>query len=508
MFVYAFIVLTLLFFGNGAVQFVTSQSISWTPVVRSGLQRAVIDVHPAFSSVNIVPGTHDVYIPQGWTASIFYAGTELRKPRFLAWGPDSVLYVANMNGNTILALPDANRDGVADQAVVAATVPAYTSSIVFYRDTMFVGSESGITKRWRSSGGGYVFDQMAVVVDKTSQQGQTGGNHRTRTVAVDTVNYKIYLSGGSRGNADREPLRALIERYDWDGSNRTIYAHGIRNAVGLTVHPRTGRLWAANNGSDLQGNNIPPEWVDIIRENGFYGYPFAYHDKNVFNLEHSDYRDILPLTSTDSTLLESMVPAAALITAHCAPMQLAFAHSGMPTEFQNGVFLAQRGSWNRSPISGSKVVFLSFDNDADTIANAEIDFCTNFVIDSLNNASRWARPVGIAVSADGSVYVSSDDLKQFILKLTPPRSTSVLTTKDVEQNVNIIPNPASDVVTIAFEQHSEASIRFINELGQTVKEIAHGAERQIDVTGLPSGIYTVLVTTRQRSFHCPLHIVR
>ena len=85
--------------------------------------------------------------------------------------------------------------------------------------------------------------------------------------------------------ADRESTRALIEEFEWDGTGRRTYASGVRNAVGMTLHPRTGKLWANNNGSDRQGNNIPPEWVDIVRDQGFYGYPVAYNHQVWFDLD-------------------------------------------------------------------------------------------------------------------------------------------------------------------------------------------------------------------------------
>ena len=268
---------------NFQAQEVEPGTIPWTPVVDTGLVQVAITVPPQFASVGIDPVANAIKIPKGWTAQVFFAGRELDKPRFMAWGPDSVLYVANMSDNNVLALPDEDGDGVADRAVVVTSTSARCHSIAFYKDTLYLAQEAGVTRVWRSDQSSLFYDQREVLIDKSSQPNQTGGNHRTRTIVLDTLNRKIYLSVGSRGNADRETNRATIEVYDWDGSNRRIYADGVRNAVGMTLHPRTGQLWANNNGSDLQGDDVPPEWVDIVRDGGFYGYPVAYNHQMWFD---------------------------------------------------------------------------------------------------------------------------------------------------------------------------------------------------------------------------------
>jgi len=476
-----------------------AQEIPWTPQSEGDLQRVKIEVPPAFSALNIVPGTHDVFLPEGWTAKIFFAGTSLDKPRYMSFGPDSVLFVANMNKNNILALPDEDKDGIADRAIVVSTSASYCHDIRFYRDTMFICAESGVFKLWRSSGSGYVYDQRVTIVNKAEQPNQIGGNHRTRTLVLDTLRMKLYVSVGSRGNADRESDRGVIEEYNWDGTGRRVYASGVRNAVGMALHPRTGALWANNNGSDLQGNNVPPEWVDLVRENGFYGYPYAYHLQNFFDLNLGGYANLKPLTAADSANVARMVAPAALVAAHSAPMALVFAHDGMPDGFRKGAFMALRGSWNRAPVSGTKIVYLDFDNDEDTIANVAVDFCRGFLIDSNNNATRWARPVGVALASDGSVFISSDDMKEFILKLSPPRETSVgehggepsgEPTGLPGRALQIDQRHDEVVVTIP-DQWTSADIQVVDLQGSVVAAMMAQPVATFNARALPSGRYVV-----------------
>ncbi|MFM8770978.1 MAG: PQQ-dependent sugar dehydrogenase, partial [Candidatus Kapaibacterium sp.] len=449
-------------------------------------------VPPQFANLGLDPVANALSLPKGWTASVF-AVAGLNKARFMAWGPDSVLFVANMNGNNVLALPDRNRDGIADTVIISARGFSGGHDVRFVRDTMYLAQEGGLVRLWRSDVRTLIYDQRATVIDKAVQPNQLGGNHRTRTVVLDTLRRKVFLSVGSRGNADRESDRAVIEEYEYDGSKRRVFASGTRNSVGMTLHPRTGRLWANNNGSDLQGNNIPPEWVDIVRDGGFYGYPIAYHHQRYFTYG-GDYSDLLPITSVDSLRVQSMVPPAALVEAHCAPMALEFSPAGFPNGYANGLFMVMRGSWNRTPPSGAKVVFLRFDSDLDTIANSVEDFCTGFIRDTTNQATRWARPVGIALSADGSVYVSLDEGKQCILKLTPPPAPSSV--DDQESIMSGLHASWNGDVLAVSSFTPDGHLDVFDASGRLVhQENVLGVESSISTVAWPAGTYLLRLRT-------------
>lgn len=485
-------------------------SIPWTPVVLDGSPTVPVVVPSKFAGEGFNPNIHRLALPVGWTATVFYAGNILNKPRFMAFGPNGILYVANMNGGTILALPDRNNDGVADTAYVAASGFTIAHDVRFHHDTMYVGAHDAIYRLLDTDGDG-VFEQRSVLVDKEQQPGQSGGNHRTRTIVIDTVRHRLLVSVGSRGNADREPLRAHVEAYDLDGSNRRIVATGIRNAVGLEQHPRTGAIWATNNGSDMQGNDRPGEWCDVIRDGGFYGYPFAHPHQVLFDLSTPDYRDILPITANDSVLLRSMVPPAAVLQAHSAPMAIVFGDERMPERYRHGAFVALRGSWNRSPASGAKIVFLDFDDDQDTVANVAMDFCTGWMTDS-NQATRWARPVGLAIADDGSLYVSLDEGKQAILRLVSPSPTSAPT--DVQSrfpSIQVHPQPATDVATIRWASIAVGSGYSLVASDGSVLFMGHAStdgRLTIDCSALSSGTYTAVMHTTGGIGRIPIVVVR
>jgi len=362
---------------------------------------------------------HVLYIPEGYSAKVFYAG-RLDKPRFFAWGPDSVLYVANKNSGEIIALPDKNHDGVADTAIVAASGFHLSHDLAFYNGAMYVAEERRIIKCTDKNHDG-IYETKEVFIDSIAAGArQPGGGHDTRTIVFDPAKKKMYLSIGSSCNVCRdEEYRAVIEEYNDDGTGRRVFAAGIRNAVGMTLH--NGRLWADNNGSDWQGENIPPEWIDVVRDGGFYGHPFAYADGKYFDFyAHKEYTDLLPLTWNDSAHVRSIVQPAALIQAHSAPMAIEFSNPSFPQQFRDGAFVVYRGSWNRTLPTGYKVVFLKFRSAQDTTAEYVTDVITGF--QPAKTASKefiWGRPVGLALDLRGNIYVGSDDITQFIAIISP-----------------------------------------------------------------------------------------
>ena len=95
----------------------------------------------------------------------------------------------------------------------------------------------------------------------------------------------MYLSIGSSCNVCREDFRAIIEEYNDDGTGRRTFATGIRNAVGMTLH--NGRLWATNNGSDWEGNDIPPEWIGVVRDGANLWPPLRLCRRNLFRFQRT-----------------------------------------------------------------------------------------------------------------------------------------------------------------------------------------------------------------------------
>ncbi|MCX7737146.1 MAG: PQQ-dependent sugar dehydrogenase [Candidatus Kapabacteria bacterium] len=495
-------------------------SIPMTPKKELGLKPVKVLVPDKFKG--IISENLTVNLPEGYKAQIFYTGG-LQKPRFFSWSPDSILHLVDMNSGKIIALPDLNKDKIADTAIVVAeNVNAH--SIEFYEGDIYTALTDRVLKLSDENKDG-IYEKRTVFISDVGGPGGPGG-HITRTIVIDKINKKIYLSIGSKCNVckeekvveNQEPRRAVIEQYNIDGTGRRIFAKGVRNAVGMTLHPVTNQLWANNNGSDWQGNDIPPEWIDIVRDGGFYGYPIAHSYQMYFSNYNinSDYKSLLPITPYDSSLVRSMIMPAALVQAHSAPMGMKFSNSSFEKEFQNGAFVVFRGSWNRSPATGYKVVFLGFDNDYDTTANYVADFLTGFLTDSISGAN-WARPVGLELDSRGNLYVGSDANTTFVMIVYKDSPNSIEVNQNlIQSDIEIFPNPASDYVSIKFQNqilkvNNDISLSIYDLLWKNImfKKISiDKQEVNLDLSYLPNGLYQLILKSEEKVFNKPIIILR
>jgi len=494
--------LSLLLLASSGVVFAQPGTVRMTPSVDLGLKPQRLQVPEKFRGK--IDTNLTVYLPDGLTARVYHVGS-LSRPRFMAWGPDSVLYVADPGAQRIVALPDADHDGIADTMIVVATGVS-ASNLAFYDGAIYADAGNQITKYIDSNHDGIYESPTPFITGLAS-----GGNHPLHTIVFAPDRGKVYVTTGSSCNVCREANRGLIEEYDLDGSGRRTYAAGTRNPVGLTRHPRTGQLWSTNNGSDNQGNDIPPEWIDIVRDGGFYGYPFVYADQVFFNYgagAPSDYRALLPITETDSAVIRTMVQPAGLIQAHSAPLGMQFANGSFPERFARGAFVALHGSWNRYPATGHKVIYLDFDDDADTVANSVSDFITGFMTDSTSSPlRRWMRPAGLAVDHRGDLYISSDENNKVVLVVSPASTTDARPVPAGEDRSALLmqnsPNPFSGVTSIRFRlsRPEQVTLRIYDARGELVSTLVDGVcdvgEHTVpfEATGLPSGVYLYRLRT-------------
>lgn len=226
-------------------------------------------------------------------------------------------------------------------------------------------------------------------------------NHWTRNLITNPQKDKIYISIGSASNngeygLHNEIRRANILEVNLDGSNEQIYASGLRNPVPMDWEPVTGNLWTAVNERDDLGDDLVPDYATHVQRGGFYGWPFAYFGP----IEDPRMKDMRP-----DLVAKTIVPDIPL-GSHTSSLGLVFYTANQfPAKYRNGMFIGQHGSWNRSVLSGYKVLFVSFENGKPS-APPE-DFLTGFVIDG-EKGKVYGRPVCIAVTLDGSLLVSDD----------------------------------------------------------------------------------------------------
>ena len=396
-----------------------------------------IDLHLEPTPVEGLPN-RTLNLPPGFKVKLF--SDQVDKARFMAWDDHGVLHVANMKPrhtwapvpgrqSTVLALPDKDGDGRADTVYKAVDDLNWPHSIAFYKGALFVADDDAIYRLEDRDADGF-YEERAVFAEVPGFMGRAV-EHVTHTLLFDEANDKLYFHIGSGCDVCREddPERSTVMQINTDGTGRRIFAAGLRNAIGLDLHPVTGELWAANTGHDREGPDLPPEWITPLRDGGFYGWPLAYGDK-VWTDFSSYGRSILPLTAADSLLVANMDSPAVLIPAHLAPMALHFyERDQFPPQYKHAAFVACRaGALGNDP--GYKVMVLFAEPDG---SNARVaDFLTGFRLGSdedtdrgllsgffsfFNSGNVWGKPVGLTTDEAGHLYLTSDENTQAIFRI-------------------------------------------------------------------------------------------
>lgn len=238
-----------------------------------------------------------------------------------------------------------------------------------------------------------------------------GGPHPNRTLGLGPEGMHDITVGSTCNNCiEPNPEAATILRANPDGSDRKVFAKGLRNTLGFGWHPKTKERWGMDHGSDWLGNDTPPEELNRLQEGKHYGWPFVYGDRKVVHYQGPPAEDEL------REFARKTEPMALGYPAHRAPIQMTF-YTGdqFPADYKNDAFVCMRGSWNRKPPVGYEVVRLRFD-EAGKPQKFE-PFVTGFL---LPGPQQFARLAGITQAKDGSLFVG-DDTNGVIYRVTYDR---------------------------------------------------------------------------------------
>jgi glucose/arabinose dehydrogenase len=222
--------------------------------------------------------------------------------------------------------------------------------------------------------------------------------HQNRHLAIDPKTGGLYVGVGSSGNLGVEPEpKATIQRFDLDGSNQTTVASGTRNPTALAFHPQTGELWAVVQERDGLGDNLPSDYLIRAQQGGFYGWPYAYIGKH----PQPGFAQLAP------DKVEATITPDLLFQAHSSLLDLVFYEADQfPAEYKGSLFVALKGSWNRSVPTGYKVARVPF-KDGRPEGYYE-NFATGFWASGEQRAEVWGRPAALAVAKDGSLLIADD----------------------------------------------------------------------------------------------------
>jgi glucose/arabinose dehydrogenase len=340
------------------------------------------------------PGETALELPGGHQAGIFASG--LDHPRFMAVAPDGTLFVAESGENRVLALPDRNGDGRADEVIEVGSDYGVAHSVAFAEDGSLL--VAGTSRLFRAT----LDEELRETEREVLFEYVPSGQHSTRTVAV-APDGSLLVSVGSSCNVcwEKDEERATVISAPAAGGEWRVLMRGLRNAVGVAVDPATGEAWVTNNGRDMMGDDLPPETLYRLVDGGDAGWPRC-HAGNIVDPDFGDEPD--PVTGLVGC--EDVAAPAAQFQAHMAPLGITF--------WDGQAVIAFHGSWNRSEKVGYEVWALPWDDGPTGPPEVLIG---GFLDPVSGDAS--GRPAGVTVGADGALYVS-DDKAGFIYRVTAP----------------------------------------------------------------------------------------
>jgi glucose/arabinose dehydrogenase len=354
----------------------------------------------ARNNARIVPRPADAWpqAPAGFKVELY--ASELQGPRTIRLAPNGDFFVAETRAGNIKVFRGRTADGKPEQVSVFASGLRQPYGIAFVPagpnpQWLYVGNTNAVVRFPYKSG-----DLKASAEATTIVPDLPTGGHSTRDIAFSPDGKRLWVAVGSLSNVDdpdenkAEHHRANILEYTPDGKFVKVYASGIRNPAGLGVNPTTGELWCSTNERDALGDNLVPDYVTHVKEDAFYGWPWYYMG------DHQDPRHAGKHPELKGKILVPDV----LVSPHNASLGLTFYTARQfPEEFRGDLFAAEHGSWNRAYRTGYEVIRVPLQSGH---ATGEFqDFLTGFVTPS---GEVWGRPVGVAVGADGALFVTDD----------------------------------------------------------------------------------------------------
>ena len=306
--------------------------------------------------------------------------------------------------NRITLLRDADGDGVAETKAAFLEGLSQPFGMALLGDTFYVGNTDGLVAFPYTTGA----TRLAAPGRKLTAF--KPGGHWTRSLLPSPDGRKLYAGVGSLSNIadngmEAEAGRAAIHEVDLTSGSSRIFASGLRNPVGLAWEPRTGVLWTVVNERDGLGDETPPDYLTAVHDGGFYGWPYCYWGQTVDDRVPQD----------PAMVAKALTPDYAL-GGHTASLGLCWLPAGMLPGFPDGMAIGQHGSWNRSKLSGYRVVFVPFENGRP--AGPPRDILTGFL--APDERESYGRPVGVTIGPGGCLLVA-DDVGDVIWRVTSDR---------------------------------------------------------------------------------------
>jgi glucose/arabinose dehydrogenase len=305
---------------------------------------------------------------------------------------------ADKPANRIALLRDADGDGVAETRHVLLSGLNSPLGMAFREDKLYVANTDAVLAFPFKPGETRIEAKGEKIMDLPAG---LPNNHWTRNLAISPDGESLMVTIGSNSNIgengmESEKDRAQIKQYVFKTGKARVFGYGLRNPTGLAFHPASGILWTTVNERDMLGSDGPPDYLTSVNFGTFYGWPYTYWGKNEDFRVPQDRPELLQYTKRPDYALG----------AHVAALGVAF-NPGLTfgPQFQHGAFVGLHGSWNRSPPSGYKVVYVPFTPKGFPTMAKPVDVLTGFLT---ADGKAKGRPAGVIMAKDGALLVADD----------------------------------------------------------------------------------------------------
>ena len=338
------------------------------------------------------PQLDKLTLPAGFAIEVYAA--DVPNARQMTLSPSGTLFVSTRRAGNVYAVVDADGDHTADQVHTLDSGLTMPNGVAFHEGSLYVAEVNRIL-RYEEIERQLASPPEPVVVNDTFP---TERAHGWKFIRVGPDG-RLYVSVGAPCNVcdrtDEDARFGTIVSMRRDGSDLQVYARGVRNSVGFDWHPDTNELWFTNNGRDMFGDTRPADTLNHAPEAGLnFGFPFCHQG------------DIQDPEFTARSCSEFRPPARRL-GPHVASLGMRFYTGSMfPAAYRNQIFIAEHGSWNRTPEAGHTGYRLTVARLGDAGQVAGYDVFAEGWLEASNEA--WGRPVDVLVMPDGALLVSDD----------------------------------------------------------------------------------------------------
>jgi glucose/arabinose dehydrogenase len=326
----------------------------------------------------------NIKLPQGFEIGVF--ADNVPDARSMTLSPNGTLFIGTREAGRVYALSTQGEN--ARRVITLAQGLNFPNGVAFRDGALYVAEVSRVL-RYDNIESQLSRPPKPVVVNNSFP---TERSHGWKFIAFGPDG-SLYVPVGAPCNiCEADPNRyAVITRMKADGSGLETYARGVRNSVGFDWHPATREFWFTDNGRDRMGDDVPPDELDYAPKPGMhFGFPYC-HGGDVRDDQFGAKRSC-----------SEFVPPAQKLGPHVAALGMRFYTGSMfPSRYQNQIFIAEHGSWNRSTPLGYRLTLVELKN------NQAVSYEV-FAEGWLQGGKPWGRPVDVLVMPDGALLVSDD----------------------------------------------------------------------------------------------------